>query len=169
MKDNDRIFVSTSYMAGSAEVTWAAASGGIFARDDEIGNVDGEMLVHMDGRATMKWWDGDEPFVLVIDPRRTMGAYVSIYASEDQPPSEDAHLLWSSARDGTTLDVERLRERAHREYEIAKLMGPSDDREAAWLTYCEALVGLSDRYLASVRDDTVALDVDFRGDDAFSV
>jgi hypothetical protein len=32
--DNDRIFVSTSYMEGSAVVAWAAASSGILSPED---------------------------------------------------------------------------------------------------------------------------------------
>ena len=50
------------------------------------------------------------------------------------------------------LDAEALRDLAHKEYEIAKLMGPSDEYEQAWLDYCEALYKLTDEYLARVAD-----------------
>ncbi len=46
-----------------------------------------------------------------------------------------------------TLDVEALREQAHREYEIAKLMGPSDDPERFWLVYLRDLLQVTDAYL----------------------
>jgi hypothetical protein len=50
----------------------------------------------------------------------------------------------------TDLIPEELRETAHKEYEIAKLLGPSDEYEQAWLDYCDALVTLTDAYLAKV-------------------
>lgn len=94
---NDRIFVSTSSMQHSVNIAWAAASSGIFSRDEQP-DYDGELLVHEEeGLATMKWWDGDEPFVLVVDPKRKNGAYVTVYSSEDQPPAPDATVVWSSA------------------------------------------------------------------------
>lgn len=92
---NDRIFVSTSFMEGSAEVAWAAASSGILSPNDRD-EFSGELLIHMDGQANIKWWDGDNPYVLVIDPERRNGSYVTVYASEDQPPDESAEIVWSS-------------------------------------------------------------------------
>ena len=96
--NNDRIFVSTSYMNGSAEVAWAAAASGIFSRNDQAGDVDGELFIHMDGRATIKWSEGDDErcFVLVIDPQRKNGSYVTVYETEDQPPDENAAVVWQS-------------------------------------------------------------------------
>lgn len=98
---NDRIFVSTSSMADSVAVAWAAASSGILSPGDRD-RFTGELLVHMDGRATIKWWEVDDadhhdtPFVLVIDPARRNGSYMSIYVTEDQPPAEDLEPVWRS-------------------------------------------------------------------------
>jgi len=47
---------------------------------------------------------------------------------------------------------EAIREAAHREAEIARLMGPSDDYEQRWLDYCEALVKMTDEYIAAQED-----------------
>ena len=54
-------------------------------------------------------------------------------------------------KDEQALDAELLRDTAHREYEIAKLLGPEDNEAQAWLDYCAALVRLTDEYLAKVR------------------
>lgn len=47
------------------------------------------------------------------------------------------------------LDVEALRYLAHKEYEIAKLLGPDDAASQAWLEYVEQLVKLTDAYLGA--------------------
>jgi hypothetical protein len=52
-----------------------------------------------------------------------------------------------------TLDIEALRDLAHREMEIARLMGPSDDLEAGWLRYLEKLVSLTDRWIATANQE----------------
>lgn len=105
MPANDRIFVSSSFMGDaespSCEVSWAAASSGIFCRGDRVGDVDGELLVHADGRATLKFWEGERGeercFVVVVDPGRKAGGYVRVFETEDQPPDEGAcPLLWDS-------------------------------------------------------------------------
>lgn len=97
MSDNDRIFVNTSYMHESAQVAWAGAHGGIFSRNERP-DYDGELMVMLDGRACMKWWNGDgdeaRSFVLVVDPQEHSGSYVTIYETEDQPPDDDAPVVW---------------------------------------------------------------------------
>lgn len=99
--NNDRIFVSTSYMDGSAAVVWAAASSGILSPDEED-NFSGEFTIHMDGRATIKWWEHKHersdgtPYVLVIDPERRNGSYITVYVTEDEPPDSDAEVAWKS-------------------------------------------------------------------------
>lgn len=45
------------------------------------------------------------------------------------------------------LDADALRELAHREYEIAKLLGPDDEASQAWLDYVGKLVQVTDEYL----------------------
>src|SRR3954469_7511322 len=96
--ENDRIFVNASYMADSVEIHWAAAHDGITSRGDEP-DYDGEILVHMDGAATIKWWEGEgdaaECFVLVVDPQRKSGSYVTVYETEDQPPAPGDKIAWS--------------------------------------------------------------------------
>lgn len=104
IRDNDRIFVSSSSMSGSVNLAWAVADSGIFSRADEP-SYDGELLIHeKEGLATIKLWDGDgdrdeyEPYVVVIDPQRRSGSYLTIYLTEDQPPNPDAPIVWASAR-----------------------------------------------------------------------
>lgn len=92
--ENDRIFVNTSSMKDSVVVMWAAAAEGITSRGDRP-DFDGEIMIFMDGTATIKWWDCEDPFVLVLDPQRRNGAYVTVYEAEDQPPAEDARIAWS--------------------------------------------------------------------------
>jgi hypothetical protein len=47
-----------------------------------------------------------------------------------------------------SLDIDALREQAHKELEIARLMGPSDDIEVGWVGYLEQLVNLTDEWIA---------------------
>lgn len=149
-RENDRIFVSTSYMADSAAVSWAGASEGITSRRDEP-SWDGELLIFLDGRATMKFWDGDVPYVVLVDPARKNGSYVTVCETEDQPPSDNAEIAWRSGEGEPGLDVEALREQTHKELEIARLMGPSDELEADWIHYLANVVGLTDAWLARSR------------------
>src|SRR4051812_19607154 len=71
-----------------------------------------------------------------IDQQNDPYAYSAFPLLRDSRSKED---------EGNPLDVDALREQAHKEYEIAVLMGPSDANELRWADYLAKLVELTDK------------------------
>lgn len=86
----------------------------------------------------------DEAFVFVLGKERQ-----SVYCTEDAVFDPVAPKVWDS-EEALRLDVELLRDTAYREMSFARLAGPSDDVEQAWLDYVTEIVSLTDCYLRKV-------------------